>query len=216
MIENDLSEADLSGSVFKNIPRKQKVAVFALALGAVAIIVFWVWQLNANLTSPFESPNEDKNKKLAANNAASQSPNPTDLTIDTDKDGLSDYSEINSYKTSPYLEDTDSDGISDSEEVKNGTDPTCPIGKVCNGIEPSSPTSSSTSQTTLVEAPALSIPAEMASSSQQTLQDTLEGKVNAATLRDLLLKSGADKAMLDQISDDELMKSYQENLQNQQ
>jgi hypothetical protein len=51
--------------------------------------------------------------------------------IDTDRDGLNDYEELNFYQTSPYLPDTDSDGIGDEEEVRNGGDPLCPKGKEC-------------------------------------------------------------------------------------
>ena len=138
--------------------------------------------------------------------------------VDTDHDGLSDYDEINNYHTSPYLEDTDSDGIPDGVEVKNGTDPNCPTGKVCNGtdIAPLASSTNSSLSTSTIETPSLSLPADMASGSQQILQNALDGKADAATLRQLLLTSGADKSMLDQISDEDLMKSYQETLQNKQ
>ncbi len=42
---------------------------------------------------------------------------------DTDKDGLSDYYEINVSKTDPKNEDTDGDGITDGAEVYAGYDP---------------------------------------------------------------------------------------------
>jgi len=209
MRENDSSDTDLNTSVFKNIPRKQKIAILILAIGAIAIIVFWAWQFNNRLTSPFASSG---NKKTTVSPNDSSNINfSNSAQLDTDKDGLSDYDEINNYKTSPYLEDTDSDGILDSEEVKNNTDPNCPTGKVCNGSENTSVTASSS-----VDVPVLSIPTDLASGSQQILQNALDGKADAATLRGLLLASGADKAMLDQISDADLMKSYQESLQNQQ
>lgn len=38
-------------------------------------------------------------------------------TMDSDGDGLSDYDEINLYKTDPYKADTDGDGLTDYEEV---------------------------------------------------------------------------------------------------
>jgi hypothetical protein len=45
-------------------------------------------------------------------------------TVDTDKDGLSDWEEINSYRTNPDRADTDGDGLSDGAEVKtHRTDP---------------------------------------------------------------------------------------------
>jgi len=223
MTEKDLPEADLNSSVFKNIPQKQKFALFALGLGAIAIVIFWAWQFNNRLTSPFASSNDNK-----VNTAVTASTTAADLTLDTDGDGLTDYDEINIYHTSPYLEDTDSDGIPDGVEVKNGTDPNCPTGKVCNGTDTAGTVASSSansltassssnlSASSSVSLPALSLPADMTSSSQQMLQDVVNGKADAATLRQILISSGADKAMLDQVSDADLIKSYQQTLQNQQ
>ena len=221
MIEKTPEGEDINSSVFRNIPRKQKAALFVLVLIAAAVIIFWAWQFNTRLTSPF-SASSNKNTNSATDNATSTS---VDLhNIDTDHDGLSDYDEINIYHTSPYLEDTDSDGIPDGTEVKNGTDPNCPTGKICSGSDvPVSATSTETVSTTTstdtastsANVPALSIPADVASSSQQAIQDAVNGKADAATLRKLLISSGADKAMLDQISDTDLMASYQQTLQNQ-
>jgi len=42
---------------------------------------------------------------------------------DTDYDGLSDWVEINIYRTKPLLADTDDDGIKDGLEVRTNTDP---------------------------------------------------------------------------------------------
>ncbi|MHB8903882.1 MAG: hypothetical protein ACYC40_02165 [Patescibacteria group bacterium] len=217
MLENDSQDLDSNSSVFKNIPRKQKIAVFALAIGAIVIIVFWAWEFNNRLTSPFAS-SSDKKTNLSSNTASTTA---VDMTTDTDHDGLTDYEETNIYHTSPYLADTDSDGIPDGTEVKNGTDPNCPTGKVCNGTDNANIVASSTvdsfnASSSASSIPALSLPTDMASGSQQILQNTLDGKADAATLRALLITSGADKAMLDQISDADLMKSYQETLQNKQ
>lgn len=52
---------------------------------------------------------------------------------DTDLDGLSDYDELNTYNTSPYLEDTDLDGVSDYDEMILGRDGEC-TGENCNTI----------------------------------------------------------------------------------
>jgi len=54
---------------------------------------------------------------------------------DTDADSLSDWEELNTYGTSPYLADSDSDGTSDAEEIKAGTDPNCPKGKSCGSSD---------------------------------------------------------------------------------
>ena len=45
------------------------------------------------------------------------------LLKDSDNDGLSDYEEINIYKTDPHNPDTDNDGMSDGDEVKKGRNP---------------------------------------------------------------------------------------------
>ncbi len=72
-------------------------------------------------------------------------------SIDTDKDGLSDYDELYMYNTSPYLPDTDSDKRTDAQEITDGTNPLCPEGKVCQDQEFGSGTvSSSTPQSPLL------------------------------------------------------------------
>jgi len=55
-------------------------------------------------------------------------------TKDTDGDGISDYDELYSTHTSPYLKDSDGDGTPDGTEVQQGTDPNCPKGKTCEGF----------------------------------------------------------------------------------
>ena len=51
----------------------------------------------------------------------------TDITLaDTDADGLSDYTEINQYKTDPLVSDSDGDTYLDGDEIDNGYDPLGP------------------------------------------------------------------------------------------
>ena len=45
------------------------------------------------------------------------------VTQDSDKDDISDYDEINLYKTNPFVADTDGDSFIDGLEVKGGFDP---------------------------------------------------------------------------------------------
>lgn len=42
---------------------------------------------------------------------------------DTDRDGLTDYEEVETYGTNPRKSDSDGDGASDEKEVAIGTDP---------------------------------------------------------------------------------------------
>lgn len=44
--------------------------------------------------------------------------------VDTDRDGLSDYDEVITYKSDPNKKDSDGDGYTDKEEVDAGYDPT--------------------------------------------------------------------------------------------
>ncbi|MFA6194852.1 MAG: hypothetical protein WC719_03880 [Patescibacteria group bacterium] len=204
------NETDLNS---RGLPKPQRNAVIILAAFAVFIIIFWVWQMNAHIKGPFDyqtatttdTSEEDFNKLLK--------------TMDTDKDGLSDYDEIYVYKTSPYLEDTDSDGISDKKEVDNGTDPLCPQGKDCSGQIDTSAVATSTasdiSSTTTTDTAAVassSASLDTTGVDESILQNVLNGQGDAATLRQFLISGGASKEDLDQISDEDLMKSYQETL----
>lgn len=195
----------------KGLPKPQRNAVIILAAFAVFIIVFWIWQMGAHIKGPFDyqtagtvdMSEEDFNNLLKSK--------------DTDNDGLSDYAEIYTYKTSPYLEDTDSDGLSDKKEVDNGTDPVCPKGKDCH-------TSVDTSAIATTSASGVSGAADTTTDAsnldttgvdENILQNVLEGKGDAATLRQFLISGGASKEDLDKISDEDLMKSYQDTLNNQ-
>ncbi len=45
------------------------------------------------------------------------------ITKDSDKDGISDYDEVNLYQTNPFTADTDGDGFIDSVEITQGFNP---------------------------------------------------------------------------------------------
>ncbi len=113
----------------KHFSKQQKIGLSVLALVTLLIMVLWYLQLQKSLVYPlYGGLNPATLNDTAASQTASDQSNK-----DTDKDGLTDYQEINIYHTSPYLPDTDGDGLSDKQEVDAGTDPNCPQGKVCNG-----------------------------------------------------------------------------------
>lgn len=205
---NNNPESTESGNIFKMLPQNQKIAVIVLTFFGLFIIVFWIYQFNSRLTNPLYAGLDKKNVSSAPT---------TDYVAslkakDTDSDGLLDYDELYVYSTSPYLADTDSDGINDGEEIKNNSDPLCPQGKNCNAATPLV-----ASTTTLPVAATDNTEANLNSAGldSNALQRALSGQIDAATLRQLLISSGADASIVNQISDDDLMKSYQATLNSQ-
>jgi hypothetical protein len=202
-------------STLNKMPKPQKTAVIVLTILAVLIVVFWIWQFRSQVNRPF---NYNSDKSTTSGTTADYT---TALKEqDTDKDELSDYDEIYVYKTSPYLEDTDSDGLTDKQEVNLGKDPNCPEGKNCQASEEvasSTVTTTDGDGTSTSDQAAITLPADLSSAgiSTTTLQNALNGQIDAATLRQLLIAGGATKEDLDQISDADLLKSYQETLNSQ-
>ncbi|MFA5000395.1 MAG: hypothetical protein WC545_03480 [Patescibacteria group bacterium] len=219
MPQNNFSDQGLnnsgSGSNPEKLPKAQKTAVWFLSVLALMIFAGWLWQIQNHINSPFAYP---------ANKAASELIIESDYLIvlqnrDTDSDGLSDYDEIYVHKTSPYLEDTDSDGLSDYEEIKAGTDPTCPQGKNCLVPETTGELTGGTVSglNAVIVDPLLGTAGSgLYGTNEEILQNVLAGNIDAATLRALLLQSGAVAEDLDKISDEDLMRSYQETLESQE
>ena len=111
-----------------------RLLISFIVLVGVSALGFGVASIRKQITSPFVfSPLEGVATELSL-------PRSADLqaaeqrTMDTDKDGLNDFDEINLYGTSPYIADSDSDGLSDQNEVESGTDPNCPRGEDCRVV----------------------------------------------------------------------------------
>lgn len=183
---------------FSSMPRRQKNAVFALSLSALVIIGVWIWQFNTRLTTPFQPSKEEVEiaKKAEQEREAAAL---AERNKDTDKDGLTDYDEVNMYGTSPYLEDTDGDGISDFNEVRQGKDPLCAEGSSCGLIatNPESVTPNATST------PASKVDEEL-------LVLALSGQGDADTMRQILIQGGAAADQVALLTDEDLMKMYQD------
>ena len=181
--------------------KKQKMAAAFLVVFALVFVGLWIVQFKKNLKEPF-APKSSQN--TTDNNLKED--NQADLRlIDTDKDSLSDWDELNIYKTSPYLEDTDSDGILDRDEIKNGENPNCPKGQICEDSLMEDDASDDGG-----DVPVFNLNIGTSSQGQTDLQGVLEGQADAAALRKSLLEAGMDPNMLNQISDEVLLSSYQE------
>ncbi len=206
------------------LSRGQKIAVAVLAFFSFFVIVLWLIQFKQSIANPMDKT------KTASDSVVGDSANEetVDVVKDTDGDGLTDYNELNTYKTSPYLEDSDSDGFSDKVEVDSEKDPNCPTGQTCKAVVVDEATADQTvtntplSDTTIPTtgagneqtggsqtAPALTAPT---TANTADLQKVLSGQVDVATLRQMLLASGMDAVTLGKISDEALMASYKETL----
>jgi len=202
----------------------QKIYAGFLAFFAVFFIILWTMQLKNNITNPL-AYNEKNNTVAEEENIEN---NENLKNIDTDKDGLSDYDELNIYNTSPYLEDTDADGIKDKEEIDKNTDPNCPAGRVCattvvnnNNNEKISENTNNTgninaSSTFLntLNVNSGTTTGSLNITNEKDAEKILSGDIDAKTLRQLLQNSGMDKKELDKISDDVLMKTFKDMLGN--
>lgn len=134
-------------------------------------------------------------------------------SLDTDRDGIDDLTELEWTKSSPFLADSDSDGKSDKEEVDAGEDPNCPKGKVCasgpSSVQPSgtTPARASDGPSSLLGALELfnpSTPAQPVGAATPT--DT--ARSDSAELRRSLERFGVSRRVLDALSDEQLVASY--------
>lgn len=111
-----------------------KGVVFAILLLAIFAAIFGVMRFRQQL---YAQKNENKRRWALAQQSEQQSLSSAMNEAfalqqkDTDGDGLSDYDELNRYKTSPYLKDSDSDTYDDNAEIASGNDPNCPKGQDC-------------------------------------------------------------------------------------
>lgn len=200
------------------IGKSQKIAAIFLAFFAVFIVIIWALQFKQSLTGPLAPATSQKNTNIGSSVTEADSEAAL-KTKDTDRDGLTDWDELNIYLTSPYLEDSDSDGFSDRQEIESGNDPNCPEGRDCYGLsgleaDKTTPEENSANANLDSLADMLNLGADteagQGSTDTQDLEALLGADMNAATLRQMLIEGGIDKAMLDQVSDEELLKSFYE------
>lgn len=189
------------------LSKSQKIAAAVLVVFAFFVISLWFIQFKKSITSPLTYQGESQISSVEQEQANYEAQL---KGKDSDKDGLSDWDELNLYKTSPYLEDSDSDGFSDKEEVINNKDPNCPAGRTCQEVK----TESSANPNLEPIQPVLGNNEN--NLSEQSAKEILEGQTDVGALRQMLLQAGMDKNILDKISDEDLMKSYKEILKGQQ
>ena len=211
--DENLDERDESQKTGQSLGKNQKIAVAILGVLAVIVIIAWMVQLKKSINGPFSyNPTETTKSTTTCEGPECQE---SLKTKDTDGDGLTDWDELNIYETSPYLEDSDSDGIFDKEEINSGADPNCPAGRDCSALANISSESSEEASSTELDLNLGSTGEELTSDQEKILQDILGGQIDASALREMLLESGMDKDLLNQISDEDLLASYKEVLKSQ-
>lgn len=191
-----------------------------IVLVIVAIIGgFFLWKKNLTY-SFFLNENEFSNfiqeAGLLKNNSQNNAGIPVaavNRTQDIDKDNLTDWEEINIYKTNPYNTDSDSDGVPDGLEVQKGTDPNCPEGQVCKGL----PAIAATSSDAAAQNSDIwnSLVANLEQNQNQVAPISVSsatalqlGTISPAELRTLLKNAGAPEIELNKMTDEQLQQAW--------
>jgi len=216
MAVNNPLDKSMSISGERALSRAQKIALAFLIIFSALILVFWLWQLQNRIFGPFAINSDSKN----ASSSQEELLNNLLKATDTDKDDLSDYDELYTYNTSPYLEDSDSDGLLDFQEINSGTDPNCPQGKDCTAPEiiidnQASPSELTLPTTTTLTDSSVTTAVDASKITPAVVESLLQGKADIATLRQFYLESGMSENDLNKFSDAELMQMYRDVLESQ-
>ncbi len=185
---------------FESLTREKKITVGVLMVCGIIAIVLSIVQVRRTLNRPFTA-------SLSEFIAFQRTLGPSDAEkeqklkeTDTDGDGISDWSELNVYHTSPYLADSDSDGIPDNIEIARGTDPNCAEGQTCDSAFGATATASST-----VTADSLGATAPTAQAGDASAGVPPR---DPAAIRQFLKMRGMSDTELGQYSDDALLQAY--------
>ncbi len=188
----------MADAQFEQLPKpgltkEQKIGFTLLLIFAILAVSLGILQLRNTLYAPFAL-----NRSVPA--SIKDEVNGVDALRyrDTDNDGLTDFDELYVYHTSPYLYDTFGYGMSDKEVVAKNL-PLCPgAGKNC--IDQVAVTSSTTGNNTIINNSLSQDPLL-----QNPPQDITAMLKDPSSLRQLLISSGMDPAVLNKVSDADLM-----------
>jgi hypothetical protein len=189
--------------------KRHKTAFVVLACAAVLFIALWVLKLQSDIVNPLYGGVNPKSLQATSQTLDSDAKL---KSTDTDADGLSDWDELNFYKTSAYLADSDSDTISDREEIEKGSDPNCPTGQICSaateqntGAEISPVDSGLGVMPTQTAAPSTSSNnSTLTAEEKEALKKIIGTSNDPSVLRAFLLQSGADQEYINSLSDADL------------
>ncbi len=220
--DQDKEEPSNNSNKKASLNKGQKISVILLAFFAVLVVIMWSVQFKKSISQPF-TYNKDNSQNESLNTTENESEESLRIK-DTDGDGLFDWDELNLYRTSPYLEDSDSDSFLDKEEIDTGNDPNCPRGRDCyssglidgeKNIENEGGDTENTIDNSLLlgdllEQLNISQEQEVSEEQIQELEKIFGGEADATVLHQMLVEAGMSEELLNQISDEELLKSYRE------
>ncbi|MFA5030565.1 MAG: thrombospondin type 3 repeat-containing protein [Patescibacteria group bacterium] len=165
-----------------------------------------VWSIKTSIEQPLAFTNTPAIKNQLTSSSNTSENDAYKLAAlkdkDADQDGLSDYDELYTYGSSPYIQDSDSDGISDKDEVDNGTDPNCPEGTECTAIAVFTPDTNTNSIT--------NTSTNSTNSTSTTNTNPAAASLNVDELRAALKNAGMAQSDLDALSDEQLKSLYSE------
>jgi hypothetical protein len=201
---------------WRSLPTDTRFSVSILGICGIAVVILSTVYLRAHITSPFRISNNVL--KPAQELLARQSEKANELeaskTKDTDRDGLSDYSELYVYRTSPYLGDTDSDGIPDAIEIAQSSDPNCPAGTTCIQLDNQQPAGAASSTfSDLIDVTQFNadpnLPSEIKNAQQFIAQAKDPSLLSPVQIREVLTQySLVSPESLQALSDDEVRAVY--------
>ncbi|MBI4714103.1 hypothetical protein HY771_02880 [Candidatus Uhrbacteria bacterium] len=192
---------------------EQKVAFALLLFLGLGGIFFGFRSFGVNVQRPFDLQIARylQGERFLTTSQREQEELEASKTRDVDGDGLTDYDELQVYKTSPYLTDSDSDGFDDKTEIFSNNDPNCPKDKTCTGISSAEIVDESNplaglegifgDMTSLTEA------GEINFKSKEDVEAFFK-KATLVEIRKALLKSGMKKEDLDKIDDKALAEYF--------
>lgn len=212
--------------------KDRKIALAVLGVFSIVIIIFGFASFSSSINDPFSykniTPQDSLNSQKNSNsnnsclngdcsNEKLDSSNLDLKLIDTDGDGLSDWDERFIYQTSQYLEDTDGDGLTDFEEVITyKTNPNCPEGQECSGsfVQQSNQNNLNNNQVDdfYNYLNSTSSPLNTNTTSNQVPSELQGDNIDIDLLRKTLIENGVDKKDIDNVSDEDLLRVYQEAL----
>lgn len=194
--------------------QKQQLTITLFGVVSLLIILLAFLQMRNNLYAPF-SKQTPPLARGGVNAATGLDADALRLkSQDTDQDGLSDYEELNQYRTSAYLKDSDGDGLDDKTEVVGKTDPNCPKGRGC-GIS-SDQQGATNNQLT----PTSILPlgsgggnfSPLPGRGEQEGGSPIDYIQQAAVIRQLLVKAGLDPNLLKKFDDKSLVELYNDSV----